>query len=280
MSHYTVAVIRTPGAPGIDELMAPYSEHLRVEPHVCLTRDQACAKALRYVGESNGRIGTDEEREWDVEMIARLRKIIEERGRSLGDPDAGAIAGAIDSAADRAASVAGDPSYGDILGASGETAEAITGVLVEFWSWCEGKEPDADGNFLTTRNPDARWDYYCEERTVPFPEWLASGTDMTEEELRDEWRRLVTQGSLLWTGRYYLDRYGDEGTFVRYCMLPDGLAVVTPDGEWHEPGRVGFFACDDATVETIRDWVRRFDELLVEPYDLPGTTVTMLDCHI
>ena len=62
--------------------------------------------------------------------------------------------------------------------------------------------------------------------------------------------------------------------------LPAGWAVLTPDGVWHEPGRVGWFACDDATAESRREWAAKFHETLVAPYEKAGARVVMVDCHI
>lgn len=145
--------------------------------------------------------------------------------------------------------------------------------------WYE-QNRDGDGNFLTTYNPRSKWDYYSEIDTYTFDEWLRSGTDMTEEELRREWKVRSTRGDGFYSKEYYTKTYGDEDTFVKTCQLPDGWAVVTPDGKWHEPGKVGWWGMDSSTPDSHRDWVEHFHERFVEPYDPKATTVVMMDCHI
>lgn len=75
-----------------------------------------------------------------------------------------------------------------------------------------------------------------------------------------------------------LDRYPDAEAYAR-CRA--GLwthAVVTPDGEWHEVGRMGWFGISDETGEGLRDWVDRFRERYLDPYG--GHTIVIVDCHI
>jgi hypothetical protein len=153
-------------------------------------------------------------------------------------------------------------------------------TLLAWYAERGGYERDEDGNFLTTYNPNSKYDYFSEIETIPLAEWETCTTDATEEELRNEWREFSTKGDGFYNSRYYLERYGDEDTYVKVCLLPVGWGVVTPDGEWHEPGQVGWFGTDDSTAESIRDWVNLFHERFIEPYNRDGVTVTILDCHI
>ena len=142
------------------------------------------------------------------------------------------------------------------------------------------EECDEDGNWLTTYNPNSKYDYFSEIDEMSMEEWLATGTDESEEALRKEWKELSTNGDGFWKPEYYTESYGDENTFVKMCQLPTGWAVVTPDGTWHEPGRVGWFATDDATPETRKDWVNNFYDKFVEPYKNQDPRIIILDCHI
>ena len=145
--------------------------------------------------------------------------------------------------------------------------------------WCE-RDRDADGNLLSRYNPESRYDYYTEMESLSFTEWLATGQREDEDKLRETWKKISVEGDGFWKPEYYTENYGDEDTFVAMCQMPAGWAVITPDGVWHEPGKVGWFATDDATVESRRAWVRDFHEKIVAPYDDGKTTVVMLDCHI
>lgn len=231
MSHYTLAAIQTPGSDTIDELLAPYSENIDVEPYVDATPAEAIQSAK--------------------EAIARAQQRIEDGEGNIHDKQTAAHADDTDE------------------------------QLLEWYADWYGQERDAAGNFLTTYNPQSKYDYYSEYETLTLEEWVADGrSDADEEELRQEWRKLSTEGGGFWNAKYYLDRYGDEDTYVKWAQLPAGWAILTPDGEWCEPGRVGWFAVDDATTESIRDWIEHFNERFVEPYDAKTTTVHLIDCHI
>lgn len=230
MSHYRMAVLQTPTSPDLEDLMAPYSEHIRVEPYVVMTRSEALAEARKAIDEAKARIAEGHTDEWTQAQAAH----------------------------------------------DGEKEEDI---LLWYSEWC-GYGVDDDASFTSTYNPKSKWDYYGEIETLTFDEWLRSGTDMTDEELRREWKVLSTRGDGWYGKQYYNETYGDEDFFVKSCHIPTGWGVVTPDGEWHEPGRVGWFATDDSTQESRRDWVEHFHERFVEPYDPKTTTVVIVDCHI
>lgn len=153
--------------------------------------------------------------------------------------------------------------------------------LLEWYAskWC-CQERDADGNFLTSYNPDSKYDYFSVIEEISFEQWLATGSDKSEEELESEFAKLVAEGDGFWRGEYYTSKYGDAATFAKVCKLPCGWAVVTPDGDWHEPGHMGWFACDDASAESNRRWAEEFEEKLIAPYKDAGATVALLDCHI
>lgn len=71
----------------------------------------------------------------------------------------------------------------------------------------------------------------------------------------------------------------DSGTPVR-TILERGIdatfAVVTPDGEWHERGSMGWFgmSTDDKEVEA---WRQEWHDLLVMHQD---KLATIVDCHV
>ena len=152
-------------------------------------------------------------------------------------------------------------------------------LLDWYAQWWEA-DRDEEGNFLTTYNPKSKYDYYSKIMTLTLDEWVAEGRELSEEELRAEWREVSSKGDGFYTERYYLDRYGDEDTYVKVARLPGTWAVVTPDGEWHEPGKVGWWGMDSSTAESLREWADKFHERFVEPYDPETTTVAILDCHI
>ena len=83
----------------------------------------------------------------------------------------------------------------------------------------------------------------------------------------------------LWKPEYYLERYGDKETFIRRKTAFNTYAFVTAGGEWHEPGRMGWFGLDDATNESTNRYEAKFREYLQDARE-KGLAVTIVDCHI
>lgn len=55
------------------------------------------------------------------------------------------------------------------------------------------------------------------------------------------------------------------------------IAFVTPDGEWHCAGDVGWFATSNDTPESWEKHIKEFKEFLASPGD---EYVSFVDCHI
>lgn len=83
----------------------------------------------------------------------------------------------------------------------------------------------------------------------------------------------------LWEPECYLERYGDKETFIRRKTAFNTYAFVTAGGEWHEPGRMGWFGLDDATNESTNRYEAEFRAYLQEARE-KGLAVTIVDCHI
>ena len=54
------------------------------------------------------------------------------------------------------------------------------------------------------------------------------------------------------------------------------FAIVTPDGEWHEQGKMGWFGVA-TNEESFEAWNKRAIGLLM---DNANTTAVVVDCHI
>lgn len=232
MSHYTVAVFHRKDQ-DIDEMLAPYSENLQVEPYISFTRQEAIDYVRKnYQGYQDR---TDEEC-WQL----------------MAD-DAG---------------------------------EGMT---------------DADGNILTTYNPLSKWDWYSEGgRWGGFlkvghqhkDEARVKDIDfsMNREAYEDAlhfWDVAVDhkpaepgeEYSLFYKEEYYREYYGDRETYARHQAQFSTFAVVTPDGEWHEKGQMGWFGCSGETAEEAKDWEEHYKERFIDTAD-PNWYVTIVDCHI
>ena len=228
MSHYTVAVIHR-GNQNVDELLAPYSENLEVEPYIWKTREEA---------------------------IAYVRKYYETEG--LTDD---------------------------------ECWEMLT----------EDYEADENGNLYTTYNPKSKWDWYCIGGR--FGGTLKSKVDnMHYNSLRigdidiapnlddyadaiEFWEKYIDgmdeddkEYNLFFKQSYYKNRYHDKYTYANVETSFATYSVVTPDGEWHAPGDMGWFGCSSESDEDYIEWVSRYRERFINGNE--DLYMTIVDCHI
>lgn len=164
---------------------------------------------------------------------------------------------------------------------------------------------DSDGNLLSTYNPKSKWDWW--ESGGRFSGMLKNkdGNRIDEGRIKDlifdldkaEYRYrlrywdVVVNGSPLKPGEtedyflnrfkkeYYTRRYGDAETYARLMATFSTYAVVTPDGEWHAPGNMGWFGMSDESDESWVDWVSNYDDRFISGSD-PNWILTIVDCHI
>ena len=78
---------------------------------------------------------------------------------------------------------------------------------------------------------------------------------------------------------YYRQQYGTRENYARHQsdFLP--YAYLTPDGEWHETGRMGWWGMDNATAKSREVFRESFQTFLKEAR-AQNLTITMVDCHI
>ncbi len=115
---------------------------------------------------------------------------------------------------------------------------------------------DEDGNEYSTYNPESRWDW-----------WEIGGR--WHESLRDyDGNYHDTLRISNWDYNYI---YKDMCTFSTYALL-------TPDGEWLEPGKMGWWGISHADPIDQDKWKRGFTSL-IDTFD-KDMYVTIVDCHI
>ena len=183
---------------------------------------------------------------------------------------------------------------------------------MEYMEFYEDEECDVDertGKRGFRQNPNARWDWYVVggrfSNQLPAKEgqWAhgsqridgkydiakVSDIDVTVDEREFElaldmwnsWKRGTP------TGRWELDeykrdvvedRFPDAWTYARWRSELWFHAVVTPDGKWHEVGKMLWCGISTETGADIRDWLNNFLSRFINPY--PDCTAVVVDCHI
>ena len=158
-----------------------------------------------------------------------------------------------------------------------------------------------DGSIYSTYNPKSKWDWWeeggrwsgmltshcvevnsCQVKEGDF----SMDHELYERSLRF-WDVVVdhqpeAEGEKffpIYKESYYREYYGDRETYARRQASFVTYAVVTPDGEWHAPGKMGWFGCSSESAEQFRDWHDHYQERFIDSAE-PDWTITLVDCHI
>jgi hypothetical protein len=65
------------------------------------------------------------------------------------------------------------------------------------------------------------------------------------------------------------------GEFITY-------AVITPDGVWHEKGKMGWWGYSSETPKESEEWVKSWYDKFIDPFIRlkEEHIITIVDCHI
>lgn len=271
MSHYTVAVI-TKTNPNktyeLEELLAPFDEGLEVEPYIGRTREEIIEAAKERKESWKKRI--EEETSIDTLKEMLIAPKYQWARKYL----------------------------------SAETDEDFHNAEAYI------EECDIDGNEWSTYNPNSKWDWYsiggrwCDAlRTLEGergdclrlkdwdynyidPSYVAhysrywevavEGADRTEEEKENN------KFLFLYKPEYYIEKYGNKSNFIKSQLTFSTYALLTPDGEWLEPGKMGWWGISGADPKDEGDWEANFTNLIDFIKEKYGDEcyVTLVDCHI
>lgn len=162
-----------------------------------------------------------------------------------------------------------------------------------------------DGKWGYRSNPNGYWDYY----SLDGKEYLFDVPEETALRVgNDDWTGYYRKNDYIWypddpeakkdacefwddfigenakcnppgfyTRGYYLERYVTKDQYVKEMGRTTPYAFITPDGKWHAPGRVGWFAISDETADDYNKYLEEWDAFIASegnPY------VSLVDCHI
>lgn len=167
-------------------------------------------------------------------------------------------------------------------------------------------EYDNEGNLYCLGNKDAKWDWYqiggrwsnvlrkldgtrcdtCEVKDLD----LSLDTELYNEAKRF-WEVVVDKQPLtdverpndffaMFKPEYYIEMYGNKDNYAKDCASFSTFAMLL-DGEWHEQGKMGWFAISDTTKESLEKFTDFMDKTLRDLKKIhPNAKVTLVDCHI
>ena len=187
--------------------------------------------------------------------------------------------------------------------------------FVAGWHGMDERNPET-GRYGYFENPNAKWDWYqiggrwsgmlrATEGELGEPSWCNENENVPEgrfdiAEIKDvdfsddqeaharaiaAWELNVEgkgdgEGLKWWCSTdYMVGRYKDKETYAKVAATQHWRAVVTPDGEWHEVGKMGWWGITDETGDELVDWALHFKERFIDPC-APDWTLTVVDCHI
>ncbi len=109
-----------------------------------------------------------------------------------------------------------------------------------------------DGSVFDDYNPNAKWD------------WYSVGGRWDGE--------LITADGQCNRARVKDVLFSEMSDFSTY-------AVITPDGEWHSSGTVGWFGVSSESEDEYDKWEREYKQRFIDPAK-PDWEIVIVDCHI
>ena len=161
----------------------------------------------------------------------------------------------------------------------------------------DNEEYDEEGNMIAYYNPNSKWDWWTiggrwsggffnGQDTIQlkdFPENI--DTSLPEEELiklypkeYEDYEKLTKKGTDYCKPEYYQKAYPDFATYLVKVIVATTYAVLDENGEWHEPGEMGWFS-SSATYEQQIEFNNNYYKNFIENKD-KNLYFTLVDCHI
>lgn len=168
--------------------------------------------------------------------------------------------------------------------------------------WNGWENLDGEDNLLSTYNPNSKWDWYevggrwsrllKTKNGYNVDSCLVKDLDLTLDKEAYEkairfWELVVEHQQLrdgeekpfnLYKEEYYIKRYETKENYAKKMSTLSTYAVLTPDGEWHEPGRMGWWGMSHADHNSEKAWDEGYEKFLQEA--APNWKITIVDCHI
>lgn len=283
MSHFTVAVI-TADKNKIEEMLAPYSENLEVEPYIERTKKEIIEKAKKrkedfFKEQKEGKKLSD----WQLKYInaetdeelyqAEIDEYeqYDEDGNELStyNPNSkwdwysvgGRWRNSLLTKKDNE-DVISETSLEDLIN-QGSNLRKETPIG---YKWVDGaKIKDIDFKkaieFKNTYNKAIRfWEIYVEGKE-PI-------TEEEKENIKFE----------LYKKEYYIKRYGTKENYANMESIFSCWALLDETG-WYEKGKMGWWAMNDSTRDSEKLFIEKFTETINKPENQDKYLI-IVDCHI
>ena len=270
MTHFTVAVFTTDDGLSVDDLLAPYDEEITVAPYVSHTKAELIQQERNRIQKVfNG-------------SYANWRK---NPGKYEAEYE---YPGHIN----YPKTTSGHINYLKTIPDRMQwTDEQIYQVAAENYEGCL----NADGDVLSTYNPNSKWDWYeiggrwkdilILKDNTQCDEALVSEIDFEAMRKRDvdkltPYKEAMKERWSFTNEEYMRKLFRDEAEYIRLDTTFRTWAVVTPNGEWHTHGDADMFGTTCAAAKGEREWIMSYHERFIKPAIEKDWWMSFVECYI
>lgn len=267
MSHYAVLVIHDKGQ-DIEELLAPYDENLKVEPYIEYKHNDAIEMIKKEYIPFNNDIkdySVDELLNWFVKQYSSY---------SLKDGDI--------------YTTYNPNSRWDWYQIGGRFSDKLE--LTDEGIKEAIKQHDHGWFGQASKKEQIEYVRYTSSAPIKYIKWFTSLSQERKDELRRWWEINIDDDELkegeekdkffFWKPEWFKRRYKDIDTYLKINEFTTFFAVITPDGKWYAPSKMGLFACTDGKPEDELKFDLEFYGRFIKPNLDSDLICTVVDCHI
>lgn len=140
-------------------------------------------------------------------------------------------------------------------------------------SWTNSTELPRDGycDQAQLKDIDFSLDPKAYNAAIRFWEVAVEGHPIREDENPEQFRTFYRR-------EYYLEQFQDKEHYARSCASFTTWALVTPNSEWYENGKMGWFGAHNATIESRTEYESMLQRALSEADS--NLWLSIVDCHI
>lgn len=273
MSHFSVMVL-SKDSTDLDTLLAPFDENMEVEPYISRTKAQVIEEKRKEIEDYSTKgyyaeylKDPEAYREKNKNNPKHLKYIEEEFPKKLSFTD-----------------------------------EQLYQEEIQYYS---SEQITEDGSIISTYNPKSKWDWYVvggrfsdmlklkngcfvnsayakdidfsvdEKRYkegIRFWEIVVEGQESKTEEERNSYISYLSK-------EYYIKRYKTKENYAKSISTIHTYAILMPNGEWLEPGRMGWFGISHAEIKDEIAFEENFAKYIEQAIQ-NNWLITVVDCHI
>lgn len=160
------------------------------------------------------------------------------------------------------------------------------------WEYHGYKKDKETGKYGYWENPNAEWDWYEIGGRWSNSLLTKNGVKCDLEQLKNiDWDGMKEKAKVkyaeIWDSnpqgikRYFngIEKDDTRESYVKRMSEFSTYAVITPDGEWHSKGEMGWFGVSSDTVEDRENWSKSFYDTFIKDAD-DELVLVIVDCHI